>query len=116
MLTVTQHQIELIQRLVKKIDRRLAFQAHHMTDGTIEVKLSQGTHKGETRIAAPALEASAEDALQFETLRRQIKRVYDRMWVPPPPPKMPKVEIQRDLAYSFRPGGQRAGGGPRGRR
>jgi hypothetical protein len=116
MLTVTQHQIDLIQRLVKKIDRRLAFQAHHMPDGTIEVKLSQGVHKSETRLAAPALEASAEDTMQFEALRRQLKRVFDRMWVPPPPPKTPKVEIQRDLAFGFRPGGQRPGGQRGGRR
>lgn len=107
MLTVSASQIEVIRRVVRKIDRKLTFQAHHLPDGTIEVRLSQGSHKAETRVVASAIEAAANDATQFEALRRQIKRVYDRMWVPAPPPKMPKVEVQRDLAFGFRPGGQR---------
>lgn len=114
MLTVNASQIDLIRRIVRKVDRKLSFQAHQLPDGTIEVKLSQGHHKAETRLDPLALGTAAEDASQFEILRRQIKRVNDRMWVPIPPPKVPKVEIQRDLAFSFRPGGQR--GSQRGRR
>jgi hypothetical protein len=114
MLTVTAKQIDLIRRIVRKVDRKLSFQAHHLPDGSIEVKLSQGPHKAETRLDPATLEVSAEDAVQFEMLRRQVKRVFDRTWAPVPPPKMPKVEIQRDIAFGFRPGGQR--GTQRGRR
>lgn len=114
MLTLNASQIDLIRRLVRKVDRKLSFQAHQLPDGTIEVKLAQGHHKTETRLDAAALSAAAEDATQFEMLRHQVKRVNDRMWAPVPPPKMPKVEIQRDLAFSSRPGAPR--GMQRGRR
>lgn len=115
MLTVNAAQIELITRITRKIDRKLSFQAHHLADGTIDVKLTQGNRKGETRLSDTALEAAREDVLQFEALRIQLKRIYDRMWAPIPPPKTPKVEIQRDIAFGFRSGGQRGGPG-RGRR
>jgi hypothetical protein len=115
MLTVNAAQIELISRIARKIDRKLSFQAHHLTDGSIEVKLSQGSRKSETRLSDTALDAARDDVVQFEALRVQIKRVYDRMFAPVPPPKTPKVEIQRDIAFGFRPGGQRGGPG-RGRR
>src|SRR5882757_8524257 len=107
LLTVNAVQIELMQRIAKKIDRKLSLQLHHLPDGSIEVKLSQGVKKGETRVSGAALEAAREDVAQFEALRLQVKRVYDRMWAPVPPPKTPKVEIQRDIAFGFRPGGQR---------
>ena len=113
MLTVNAAQIELMQRIARKIDRKLSLQLHHLPDGSIEVKLSQGVKKGETRVSGTALEAAREDVAQFEALRLQVKRVYDRMWAPVPPPKTPKVEIQRDIAFGFRPGGQRRPGGPR---
>ncbi|MGH7819667.1 MAG: hypothetical protein ACREQ9_07835 [Candidatus Binatia bacterium] len=113
MLTVNAAQIELIGRIAKKIDRKLSFQVHHLADGSVEVKLSQGARKGETRVSDAALEAAREDVLQFQALRVQMKRAYDRMWAPVPPPKTPKVEIQRDIAFGFRPGGQRGGGGRR---
>jgi hypothetical protein len=109
MLTVNAAQIELMQRIARKIDRKLAFQLHHLQDGSIEVKLTHGQKKGETRISGAALEAARDDVMQFEALRLQIKRVYDRMWAPTPPPKTPRVEIQRDIAFGFRPGGQRSG-------
>ena len=113
MLTVNAAQIELMQRIAKRIDRKLSLQLHHLPDGTIDVKLSVGPRKGETRVTGTAVEAAREDVAQFEALRLQVKRVYDRMWVPAPPPKTPKVEIQRDIAFGFRPGGQRRPGGPR---
>ena len=116
MLTVNAAQIEMIGRIARKIDRKLSFQIHHLADGFVEVKLSQGSRKGETRLSDTALEAARDDVLQFEALRVQIKRIYDRMWAPVPPPKTPKVEIQRDIAFGFRPGGQRTGGPGRGRR
>jgi hypothetical protein len=107
MLTVNANQIEFIRRIIKRVDRKLTFQAHLLPDGTIELKLAQGHHKGETRIAASALEAAGSDVMQFEALRLQIKRVCDRMWAPAPPPKTPKVEIQKDIAFGPRSGGQR---------
>ena len=110
LLTVNAAQIELMQKIAKKIDRKLSLQLHHLPDGSIEVKLSQGVKKGETRVSGTALEAAREDVAQFEALRLQVKRVYDRMWAPVPPPKTPRVEIQRDIAFGFRPGGQRPGG------
>ena len=113
MLTVNAAQIELMQKIARRIDRKLSFQLHHLPDGSIEVKLSQGPRKAETRVSGAAFEAARDDVAQFEALRLQVKRVYDRMWVPPPPPKTPKVEIQRDIAFGFRPGGQRRPGGPR---
>ena len=115
MLTVNASQIELMQKIARRIDRKLSFQLHHLADGSIEVKLTQGTRKGETRVSGAALEAARDDVAQFEALRLQIKRVYDRMWAPTPPPKTPRVEINRDIAFGFRPGGQRGGrtgGGP----
>jgi hypothetical protein len=115
MITVNAAQIELIGRIAKKIDRKLSIQAHHLPDGTIEVKLTQGTRKGETRVSDAALEAARDDVLQFEALRVQIKRAYDRMWAPVPPPKTPKVEIQRDIAFGAR-SGPRSGPPGRGRR
>ncbi|MBI2962545.1 MAG: hypothetical protein HYY35_02225 [Deltaproteobacteria bacterium] len=114
MLTVNANQIELMQKIARKIDRRLMFQLHHLADGSIEVKLSHGNRKTETRVSSAALEAARDDVAQFEALRLQVKRVYDRMWAPAPPPKTPRVEIQRDIAFGFRPGGQRGRpGGPR---
>jgi hypothetical protein len=107
LLTVNAVQIELMQKIARKIDRKLSLQLHHLPDGSIEVKLSQGARKGETRVSGAALEAAREEVAQFEALRLQVKRVYDRMWAPVPPPKTPKVEIQRDIAFGFRPGGQR---------
>jgi hypothetical protein len=114
MLTVSATQIELMQKIARRIDRKLSLQLHHLADGSIEVKLSQGPRKAETRVSGAALEAAREDVAQFEALRLQIKRVYDRMWAPVPPPKTPRVEINRDIAFGFRPGGQRGRpGGPR---
>src|ERR1041384_8602876 len=113
MLTVNAAQIELMQRIAKRIDRKLSLQLHHLPDGTIDVKLAVGPRKAETRVTGTALEAARDDVAQFEALRLQVKRVYDRMWAPTPPPKTPKVEIQRDIAFGFRPGGQRRPGGPR---
>ena len=81
-----------------------------LADGSIEVKLSQGQRKGETRVSGAALEAAHEDVAQFEALRLQVKRVYDRMWAPVPPPKTPRVEINRDIAFGFRPGPRKPGG------
>jgi len=116
MITVNAAQIELMQKIGRRIDRKLSLQLHHLSDGAIEVKLSQGSRKGATRVSGEALEAAREDVAQFEALRLQIKRVYDRMWAPVPPPKTPQVEINRDIAFGFRPGGQRGGGRPGGRR
>jgi hypothetical protein len=113
MLTVNAAQIELMQKIARRIDRKLAFQLHHLPDGSIEVKLTQGVRKAETRIPGAAFEAARDDVAQFEALRLQVKRVYDRMWAPVPPPKTPKVEIQRDIAFGFRPSGQRRPGGGR---
>jgi hypothetical protein len=110
MLTVNAAQIELIQKIARKIDRKLSFQLHHLSDGSIEMKLTQGQRKGETRFNGAALEAAHEDVAQFEALRLQIKRVYDRMCAPVPPPKTPRVEVQRDIAFGFRPGAQRGRG------
>jgi hypothetical protein len=115
MLTVSAAQIELMQKIARKIDRRLSFQLHHLADGSIEVKLSHRNLKTETRVSGAALDAARDDVAQFEALRLQIKRVCDRMWAPVPPPKTPRVEVQRDIAFGFRPGGQRGrfGGGRR---
>src|SRR5262245_41756478 len=99
MLTVNAAQIDLVQKIARKIDRKLSFQLHHLADGAIEVKLAQGARKGETRLSAAAIEAARDDVGQFEALRLQVKRVYDRMWAPVPPPKTPRVEIQRDIAF-----------------
>jgi hypothetical protein len=109
MITINANQIELMQRIARKIDRKLSFQLHQMTDGSVEVKLSQGNRKTETRVSGAALEAARDDVLQYQAVRLQVKRVYDRMWAPIPPPKVPRVEIQRDIAFGFRPGGQRGG-------
>lgn len=109
MITVNANQIELMQRIARKIDRKLSFQLHQRTDGSVEVKLSQGNRKTETRVSGAALEAARGDVLQYEAVRLQVKRVYDRMWALVPPPKVPRVEIQRDIAFGFRPGGQRGG-------
>ncbi len=113
MLTVNANQIELMQKIARKIDRKLTFQLHHLADGSIEVKLSHGSRKAETRLSGAALEAARDDVVQFEALRLQVKRVYDRMWAPVPPPKTPRVEVQRDIAFGFRPGGQRGRSGRR---
>ena len=113
MLTVNANQIELMQRIARKIDRKLSFQLHQLTDGTVEVKLSQGNRKTETRVSGEALEAARDDVLSYQAVRLQVKRVYDRMWAPIPPPKVPRVEIQRDIAFGFRPSGNRGGGGRR---
>ena len=113
MLTVSAAQIELIQKIARKIDRKLSLQLHHLADGSIEVKLSHGNRKTQTRVSGAAVEAARDDVAQFEALRLQIKRVCDRMWALVPPPKTPRVEVQRDIAFGFRPGGQRgrSGGG-----
>ena len=111
MLTVNAAQIELMQKIARRIDRKLSLQLHHLADGSIEVKLSQGARKAETRVSGAALEAARDDVAQFEALRLQVKRVYDRMWAPPPPRKTPRVEINRDIAFGFRPSGQRRPGG-----
>jgi hypothetical protein len=107
---LTNEQIELIRRLVRRIDHKLDFEAHPLPDGAIEIKLSQGRHKSQTRITPEALAATAEDAIQFETLRQQLKRVSDRMWIPAPPKKAPKAEIQSDLLMPMRGGGPPRGG------
>lgn len=113
MRMITNEQVELIRKLVRRIDRKLEFEAHPTADGFIEIKLSQGKHKSETRVSADALAATAEDMMQFETMRQQLKRVADRMWAPPPPKKAPKAEIQSDLLMPMRSG---SGGPPRGGR
>ena len=51
MLTVNAAQIELMQKIARRIDRKLSFQLHHLADGSIEVKLMQGSRKGETRVS-----------------------------------------------------------------
>jgi hypothetical protein len=111
MRNVTTRENQILERLVRRIDRKIAFQAHLCEDGDIEVHLSQGKLNTLTRFSPAALEASADDAMKFEALRAKIKRVCDRMRVPPPPPKAPKVEIQKDVSFGFRPGR-----GGRGRR
>jgi cell division protein ZapA (FtsZ GTPase activity inhibitor) len=40
MLTVNASQIELMQKIARRIDRKLSFQLHHLADGSIEVKLA----------------------------------------------------------------------------
>ena len=110
MRMISSDQVELIRRLVRRIDHKLEFEAHPLPDGAIQVKFSQGKRRGETRLTAEALAATAEDATQFETVRQQLKRVADRMWAPPPPKKLPKAEIQSDLLMPMRGGGPHRGG------
>ena len=106
MRNVTADQTQLLERLIRRIDRKIAFEASILDDGIIELRLTSGKHKTNTRFGAAALESSADDVVQFEALRSKIKRVFDRSRMPGPPPKMPKAEIQKDLAYSFRPAGR----------
>jgi len=109
MRTVTTREHQLLEKLVRRIDRKLSFEAIHRDDGDIELRLNAGRLNTLTQLGPAALEASSTDALQFEALRGKIKRVSDRMRMPAPPPKVPKVEIQKDAAYSFRPGGRGRG-------
>ena len=113
MRMITNEQIELIRKIVRRIDRKLEFEAHPNPEGMIDIKLSQGKHKSETRISPEALAATADDAMLFEAMRQQMKRVADRMWAPAPPKKTPKAEIQSDLLMPMRSG---SGGPPRGGR
>jgi hypothetical protein len=112
MLTVSATQIELMQKIARRIDRKLSLQLHHLADGSIEVKLSQGPRKAETRVGGAALEAARDDVAQFEALLLQIKRVYDRMWAPVPPKRL----VWRSTAISrlASTGGQRGKPGGRG--
>ncbi len=116
MRMLTNEQIELIRRIVRRVDRKLEFEAHPGADGFIDIKLSQGKHRGESRLSAEALASTADDATQFENVRQQLKRVADRMWAPPMPKKLPKAEIQSDLLMPMRGGGPPRGGHGHGRR
>jgi hypothetical protein len=102
MRTVTTREHQLLERILRRIDRKATFHARLREDGDIEVEVNSKRLSTTTRIRPEVLEASADDVLQFETLRGKIKRVYDRMHVPAPAPKMPKVEIQKDVAFGFR--------------
>jgi hypothetical protein len=55
------------------------------------------------------------DAAKADT-KKLLKVLKIETLPPPPPKKTPRVEINRDIAFGFRPGGQRGGrpgGGPR---
>ena len=110
MALATSRENELIGRLIRRIDRKVEFQATHREDGDIELRLQVGRLKTLTQLSPRALEASGADVIQFEALRGKIKRVLDRVRVPAPPPKVPKVEIQKDSGFGFRPGGGGRGG------
>jgi hypothetical protein len=104
MRILTTQENQIIERLVRRIDRNIAFEAHCRDDGEIELRLSIGRLKTSTQFGVGTLLGSGENAVEFEALRGKIKRVFDRMQVPPRPPKIPKVEIQKDTGYGFRSG------------
>ncbi|MGH7856834.1 MAG: hypothetical protein ACREQY_05840 [Candidatus Binatia bacterium] len=103
---LTTQENEFLGRIVRRIDRKVAVEALRLEDGDVELRLSVGRLNTTTRFGGATLEAAATDAMQFEILRGKIKRVCDRMRMPAPPPKAPKVEIQKDVAFGFRPGGR----------
>lgn len=110
MQTVPTRERETLSRIVRRMNRKASYELIGGADGEIEMHLALGSLRTQTRFTAAALEAAMTDAVAYEQLRGKIKRVYDRMLVPRPPAKMPKVEIQRDLAHSFashRRGGRR---------
>jgi hypothetical protein len=104
MRTVTPRENAILERIMRRIDRKLAFEAMPRQDGNIDLRLTLNRLSTLMQLSPTALEASAEDAMQFETLRGKVKRVFDRMRVPPPEPKAPRVEIQKDLAFGPRMG------------
>jgi hypothetical protein len=104
MRTVTPRQHELLERLVRRIDRKISYEATVREDGGLDVKLSLNRLSTKTQIDADTLEASGEDVLRFEALRSKVKRIFDRLKMPAPPPKIPKVVIQKEAAsFGFRP-------------
>lgn len=107
MRNVTTRQHQLLERILRRIDRKIAFEAFSREDGDIDLRLTLARLHTTTQLSVTALEASAEDVMQFEALRGKIKRVCDRMRAPAPPPKIPRVEIQKDAAsFGFRPSGR----------
>ena len=94
MLTVNASQIELMQKIAG--DRPPSFQLHHLADGSIEVKLTQGRTR-ETPRQRRGARGRAGRRRAVRSLRLQIKRVYDRMRAPP----RRLVEINRDIAFGF---------------
>lgn len=106
MRPVTPRENQLLDRIVRRIDRRAKFEASAREDGDIDLRLASGRLKTNTQLSATSLEASADDVMEFEALRRKIKRVSDRMRVAPPPPKTPRARMQKELAFTPRSGGR----------
>lgn len=106
MRTITAREHELLDRILRRIDRKATFHAHHRDDGDIAIEIAARNRKTMTQVPPAVLEASTADAVQFQALRGKIKRVYDRMRAPVPPPKTPKVEARKDIAFGFRPSGR----------
>ena len=107
MQSVTTREHEVLGRIFRRIDRRATFEAFRRPDGDIDLRFTSGRFSPTAQVGAALLDAAGDDVVQFEMLRGKIKRVFDRMRVPPPPPKIPKVEIQKDIAFGFRPGAGR---------